>query len=363
MTGITGSLGNMFARQILENSDSEIVALVRQDAKRLVDSELRELYAVYGHRLSFIHGDLEKSSRKELSKLTFSDQLWHFAGDTSLKSENPMAVPINHEGTSRLLDAIKQVDNPPVFFYLSTAFVAGDRKGIIREDELDVGQSFRNDYELSKMMAEASVRQNLKSGLAGMIFRPSIVMGHQLTGHITKVNGLYKPVVAAALLARRGGREMRARIKPQTELDLIHIDWLTEIMISLSTNPDALGKIFHLTSYEPTKLGDLIQEVENQLGTFKIIANPSIPYGKLTFAEKLIHDSLGEFVPYMTASKRIFDRTNTNAFLPPFLMENRFNIPATIAYGIRVAQSKRTKEPNPMNSTPLEGRITSLQIQ
>ena len=41
---------------------------------------------------------------------------------------------------------------------MSTAYVAGEPGGLFREDELSVGQSFRNPYERSKFEAEVALR-------------------------------------------------------------------------------------------------------------------------------------------------------------------------------------------------------------
>src|SRR5437899_1298015 len=67
------------------------------------------------------------------------------------------------------------------FTSISTAFVAGGHAGCISEDDLDVGQRFRNPYEQSKFEAERLVA-HWRERLPVTVVRPSIVVGERDTG-------------------------------------------------------------------------------------------------------------------------------------------------------------------------------------
>jgi thioester reductase-like protein len=62
------------------------------------------------------------------------------------------------------------------FSYISTAYVAGERAGRFSEDELEVGQSFRNAYEQSKLEAKC-LAVRARSRIPITVLRPSIVVG------------------------------------------------------------------------------------------------------------------------------------------------------------------------------------------
>ena len=47
--------------------------------------------------------------------------------------------------------------------YVGTAYVAGERSDLVREDELAIDQGYRNTYEQTKAEAEALVRARLGS--------------------------------------------------------------------------------------------------------------------------------------------------------------------------------------------------------
>ena len=61
------------------------------------------------------------------------------------------------EGTRRVLDFAAKARGLRSLAYVGTAYVAGERNDLIKEDELAVGQSYRNTYEQTKAEAEALV--------------------------------------------------------------------------------------------------------------------------------------------------------------------------------------------------------------
>ena len=70
---------------------------------------------------------------------------------------------MNVEGTRKMLDFAAAMPSLSSFAYVGTAYVAGEREGLMREDELAVGQRFRNTYEQTKAEAEALVRSRMGS--------------------------------------------------------------------------------------------------------------------------------------------------------------------------------------------------------
>ena len=79
--------------------------------------------------------------------------------------------------------------------HVSTAYVAGDRVGVISEHDGDVGQTFRNTYEQTKLKAEQLVTD---SGLPAAIVRPSVIVGDSATGWTQAFNVIYWPLQAFA---------------------------------------------------------------------------------------------------------------------------------------------------------------------
>jgi hypothetical protein len=104
--------------------------------------------------------------------------------------------------------------------YVGTAYVAGERTGLIREDELAVGQSYRNTYEQSKAEAEALVRSRFES-MPGVILRPSIIVGDSQTGATSSFKMMYWPL---KIYARRLWRTVPGY--PDAVLDIVPVDYV-----------------------------------------------------------------------------------------------------------------------------------------
>ena len=73
--------------------------------------------------------------------------------------------------------------------------MAGDHPGSFSEEQLDVGQGFRNGYERSKFEAERLVSR-ASARLPVQIFRPSIIVGERESGWTASFNVLYPPLKA-----------------------------------------------------------------------------------------------------------------------------------------------------------------------
>ena len=138
------------------------------------------------------------------------------------------------------------------FSYVSTAYVAGAHRGTFGEDNLDVGQSFRNSYERSKFEAERLLRERA-SGLPPQVLRPSIVVGDSRTGWTSSFNVLYPPLRAfahgaiPALPARR-----------RSPVDVVPVDYVADSVHELSREgPDGT---FHLVAgRNATTVGRLME--------------------------------------------------------------------------------------------------------
>jgi nucleoside-diphosphate-sugar epimerase len=100
---------------------------------------------------------------------------------------------VNVEGTRAALELGADCARLTRFTHFSTAYVSGDRVGVVAEDELAEGQAFRNAYEETKFEAELLVRRAMGS-LPCTVLRPSIVAGAVDTGGS-------EPPPASALLA------------------------------------------------------------------------------------------------------------------------------------------------------------------
>jgi long-chain acyl-CoA synthetase len=147
------------------------------------------------------------------------------------------------------------------FSYISTAYVAGDHRGRFSEDDLDLGQSFRNAYERSKFEAESLVAR-ARRRLPITVLRPSIVVGERGSGWTASFNVLYWPLRA---FARGAYSALPAR--RSAPVDVVPVDYVADAIFALSQAPEAEGGTYHLTAgADATNVGELVELAAERFG-------------------------------------------------------------------------------------------------
>ena len=124
--------------------------------------------------------------------------------------------------------------------YVGTAYVAGERTDLVRENELAIGQGYRNTYEQTKAEAEALVRSRLGS-MPGVILRPSIIVGDSQTGVTSSFKMMYWPL---KIYARGLWRTVPGY--PDAVLDIVPVDFVAAAVARSTFDPAALGSTLHL---------------------------------------------------------------------------------------------------------------------
>jgi thioester reductase-like protein len=127
---------------------------------------------------------------------------------------------------------------------LSTAYVAGKRVGVVREDELDVGQDYVDEYERTKMEAEQLV-QEFGRRHPTAIFRPSIVVGDSRTGDAARFQGFYEALVLYRRLFWKGlvfrGSLLVLPADPDAIIDIVPIDYVLDALFFADADGEEPG--------------------------------------------------------------------------------------------------------------------------
>jgi long-chain acyl-CoA synthetase len=262
LTGATGFVGREILSRFLERGGHRVFALVRAAN----DEEAAGRLPAH-RRLTAVAGDIEKD-RLGLSAET-SERLRrevttviHCAASVSFEMPLDDSRSVNVAGTRRMAEFARSCPDLERFTYVSTAYVAGEPGRLFREDELAVGQRFRNAYEQSKFEAELALRSD-GEGLPMQILRPSIVVGDSRTGRTTAFNVLYGPLKA---FARGAIPAIPAR--REAPVDIVPVDYVADRVHELATHgPDGT---FHLVAgRNATTVGRLLEMSSEQLGRSK----------------------------------------------------------------------------------------------
>ncbi len=174
-----------------------------------------------------------------------STTIIHCAASVSFDLPLEEARSVNVAGTDRMLDFAKLTQargGLERYAQVSTAYVAGTHTGRFTEDDLDVGQGFRNSYEQSKFESEQLVRSK-GAELPWIILRPSIVVGDRSSGWTAAFNVMYWPLRALST-----GLFKAVPAMPESPLDIVSIDYVADAIHELSEGRAEAQQVFHLTA-------------------------------------------------------------------------------------------------------------------
>jgi thioester reductase-like protein len=183
----------------------------------------------------------------------------HNAAVLKFSAPNRQADPwkTNLEGTRCTLESCRRMGIRD-FHYVSTAYVCGRRQGVIREDELEMGQAFRNDYEHSKYLAEQLVRNDQYLAPA-TVYRPVVISGDSQTGYTSTFHGInvYMRLLSTLMGMTQPGVDgrryapLRLPIQGDEGRNLVPVDWVSKVICHLLDLPAAHGRTFHLAPRVP----------------------------------------------------------------------------------------------------------------
>jgi nucleoside-diphosphate-sugar epimerase len=195
----------------------------------------------------------------------------HCAGDTSFAPEALEPFVAGHvDGPVTLLQALAG-GRLARWAHVSTAFVCGDRTGVIREAETDVGQCLHNVYERAKLDAELKVRAaGRAAGVDVRVLRPSIVVGAAPTtagGHPSNLFFAFIRLLAA-LAQWPGGVAARLRVAaaPAAAFNIVPVDYVAAATAALAEHPDATDGTFHLVVASAPSQAAMLAMLVDRLG-------------------------------------------------------------------------------------------------
>jgi long-chain acyl-CoA synthetase len=268
LTGATGFLGMELLVRYLERTQRRVYALVRGGDEREATTRMRatlcSLFGAdhpYAERVTVLRGDITSPDlglrgpdvdgiAEQVSEIV------HGAAAVSFEVELDAARAVNVEGTRRVLEFARRCHSRGGLrrlSYVSTAYIAGMHSGCFSEDELDVGQRFRNAYEQSKFEAESLVAGS-RGRLPITVMRPSIVVGERGSGWTSSFNVLYWPLRAFAR-----GAYMALPARRDAPVDVVPVDYVADATFALGEAREAEGATFHLTAGAHTSsVGELV---------------------------------------------------------------------------------------------------------
>ncbi|HET9598244.1 MAG TPA: SDR family oxidoreductase [Anaeromyxobacteraceae bacterium] len=252
VTGWSGFIGRRLVRRMagaLDRERDRVALLVRPHRAAEAARELADL----GLRGEVLEGDVARMhlglSGPEYKGLTAGvTSVWHLAARYDRDASAAEVRAVNLEGTRHALELAGAARRLQRFHHFSTAYVSGDRDGVILEDELEMGQRFRNVYERTKFEAERLVRRAMAE-LRATVYRPSIVVGDSRTGEIDRFEGPY--YLAILLVASPLSVPLPLPGNGVAPLNVVPVDFVVEAALAIGAQRESAGRTVHLVDPAP----------------------------------------------------------------------------------------------------------------
>ncbi len=254
LTGYPALVARAVCAELLTRDPSaRVVAVVRTKFLDAARAAQRALPPADQTRLTFLEGDAAALdlglSGPEWKALAREATLIHHCAEvTYLGVDARTAERLNVDGVVEILELARACTRLQALVLHSSAHVSGTRRGVVREDELEAGQGFRNAVEQTKARGERLARAAMAE-LPIVVLRPSIVVGDTRTGEVDRLDGPYLLV----LLMVTSPPELPVPLPGRGDdpVNLVPVDWLARAAVALGREPSARGKTFHLVDPDP----------------------------------------------------------------------------------------------------------------
>ncbi|MBC8870430.1 MAG: SDR family oxidoreductase [Planctomycetes bacterium] len=334
LTGATGLVGRYLIRDLLSRGH-RLAVLVRssrkETARERTEAILQMWEALSGQpmpRPICLEGDvnqpglgLKPSDREWVAENC--DRIIHNAAVLTFhgKDRNDDPWRTNLGGTRNTLDACRELGILDLH-YVSTAYVCGTRPGVIREDELDCGQDFRNDYEHSKFLAEKMVRDaDFLEQLT--VYRPVVIAGDSESGYTNTYHGLYTYLRLISVLVwnqepQPDGRRytpVRLNMTGEEKRNIVPVDWTSAVLCRLFETPEAHGGTYHLSPKDPLTPREIIEAGYKYFNSYGVefFGPEANAAGSAGDMDKAFQENREIYQSY-EATDPTFDTTNTDRF-------------------------------------------------
>ncbi|MBX3261576.1 MAG: SDR family oxidoreductase [Labilithrix sp.] len=254
LTGFPSFAARKMCEELVRGPERALVyAVVRSKSLAEAEGALDVLPLEQRRRVVLVEGDAAAMdfglSGAELRALAPEiDVIHHMAQVSYLGADRELAAQVNVAGAREVLEVAAECPALKNLVYHSTAQVSGDRTGLVLEDELDKGQSFRNAVEETLAHGERIVRGRMGK-LPISIVRPTIVVGDSQTGEVDRFDGPYFLILLIVTSPPDFPLPLPGR--GDALLHLVPVDYVVRAAKAIGRDPRAPGRTFHIGDPAP----------------------------------------------------------------------------------------------------------------
>jgi NAD(P)-dependent dehydrogenase (short-subunit alcohol dehydrogenase family) len=248
VTGATGFIGRRLVDQLLKR-DGGIHVLVREQSV----GKVAQLWD--DPRVTPVVGDLaEPLLGVDPSTLKGIDHFFHLAALYDMTASAEDNERTNVTGTRNAVALANALG--ATLHHVSSVAVAGEHKGLFREDHFAEGQRLPSPYHRTKYDSEAIVRSD--STVPWRVYRPAVVVGDSRTGEMDKIDGPYY-FFGAIKKVRHLLPEWVPLIGPEFGYtNVVPVDFVAAALDHIAHQPGLDGQAFHLTDPRGQRVGEVL---------------------------------------------------------------------------------------------------------
>jgi thioester reductase-like protein len=233
-------------------------------AAAVVDAMPRE----QRRRVEILEGDVAamdlglagREFRELASQVT---SIHHMAHVSYVGVDRETAEWANVHGAIEIVELARAAERLSVLVHYSTAFVSGDRKGVVYEHELDEGQSFHSVVHETRMRAELVMRKAMDERPITVV-RPTMMVGDSTSGESERFDGTYLLVLLA--LGLPGDLAMPLPAVARNSVNVVPLDFVVKAGDAIARDPWSPGRTFHLASPESPTVQQVIELIAQAVG-------------------------------------------------------------------------------------------------
>ena len=260
VTGATGFIGRHLVERLLER-EGAVHVLVREGSR----ARLQTLVASWGpdaaERIRPVIGDLGEPrlglSDERVAELKGDvEHVFHLAAMYDMTASADANERLNVDGTRHAVELANALGG--TLHHVSSVAVAGEHRGLFREDNFDEGQKLPSAYHRTKFESEKLVRTEAK--VPWRVYRPAIVVGHSQTGVMDKIDGPYY-FFKAIQKARFALPQWFPLIGPELGYtNIVPVDYVAAALDHIAHQQGLNFQAFHLTNPKPMRVGESLNE-------------------------------------------------------------------------------------------------------
>ena len=276
LTGFPRKLVTALTRHILARDARANIRLLVGDGDQ---SAAARLAASDPTRIRILRGDVAAMdlglAGTEYQDLSNHVTTIHHVAHAPIREANKEETErINIGGTRSVLQLAADCKRMRRLCHWSACSVAGKRKGVVLEEDLDHGQSFHDFHEQTRFESEKLVRAAMHK-LPITVLRPTVIVGDSRTGQCEEFDGAYS--LMSLLVNGKHSIPVPIPGNANAPLHLVPMSFVVQAGSVLASDARAAGKTFQLADPNPLparRVFELVAEVSQAK-----IAKRALPAG------------------------------------------------------------------------------------